>query len=239
MRHNDTKTILFRSAKKPGKTPSKVAVSYADNLAVWATDGTKIWESSNNAGRDHYSDMGEDDQEDFFNPPPPGAVVLKDQGNMLMIGSTWPNDPVWTSNSGFPAFGESVSELKPSEALPVGQKLKSSNGDHELSLLPSGHFQLHNTVFNTDKFYAFQPNATIQDASYLSFGRDLVLELYGADGRSIWRAENREPDRDDRRFDREPPPPRFILDNDADIYVRGPFGSLWSADALTKKSSLT
>lgn len=245
VRHNGTKTILYSSAMTPGKAPSKLAVGYTDNVVVWATDGTKIWESSKIVVDRFGGSSMEDDRESFFNRQAPGTVVLNDKGNMLMLGSNWPNHPVWSSDSGFSGFAGSVSELKVGEVLPTGQKLRSGNGDHELSLLPSGHLQLHNTVFNADKFYSFQPNTVITDASYLAFGRDLVLDLHGADGRSIWRAENKTPDKKDgllrrREFESPPPPPpRFILDNDANVFVRGKGTSLWDIETLIMKKSLT
>ncbi len=150
-------------------------------------------------------------------PPPSGSIVLSDDGNMNLYRSVWPNDLIWSSCSGFPRYAGKVSKLKPGQALLVGQSMLSRNGDHELSLLPSGNLCLHNTRFNSNVYYFIIPDSTVKDARYLSLSRNLLLEIRGADSGSIWRAKNSVHGRETYR---EEVPPSFILNDDAEVHVQ-------------------
>ena len=206
-------------------------VGYNDDVVLWGPNATKIWQNtSNQNGREAYFDQDGDD--DFHQRPTPGSLVLNDKGNLNLYGSDWPNRSVWTSDSSYPAFAGNVSELKPGETLLISQRMLSPNGDHELSLLPSGNLRIHNTRFNSDTFYWTLPGSTMKLAYYLSFKRDFTVEIRNSEDNFLWRAESqkREPRErgDDRREERmRPEPPRFILDNDANVYIRAPDTQPW------------
>ena len=221
VRSNETKDILFTSNKPTGITASKLTVGYNDDIILWGWNGSKLWQNTPSQS----SRAGLVDQDDRYHRSTPGSVVLNDKGNLNLYGSNFPNACIWSSDSAYPAFTGNVSALKPGETLLVGQKMLSPNGDHELSLQPSGYLRIHNTRFNSDLYYFTIPESTVQDARYLSFGRDFAVEIRGADNRSLWRAEVPKRDPRDRHEDRyndrmRPEPPGLILDNDANVYSR-------------------
>ncbi|KAH6895664.1 hypothetical protein B0T10DRAFT_587153 [Thelonectria olida] len=136
-----------------------LTVGYDDGITLWGPGGTKIWQFTPNlSDRDAYMS-----KEEFFDRATPGSMVLGDTGGLNLYSASWPNRPVWTSGVTFPGFAGTVSELKPGETLVIGQNMRSHNGDHELSLLPSGNLRIRNTRFNSNAYYFTVPDSKIQD----------------------------------------------------------------------------
>ncbi|KAH7626877.1 hypothetical protein B0T09DRAFT_35761 [Sordaria sp. MPI-SDFR-AT-0083] len=226
VRYTKTGDSIIVSTNPRKETATKLTVGYNDDVILWGENGTKIWQASNNIDKYamHYDD---DDRERFFSRERNGGLILSNNGKLRLYGSGWPNDLIWTSGRSFAGFsGKRISQLKPGEILVIGQNLLSDNGDHELSLLPSGNLRIRNTRFNTSVYYFTNDDTRLTDAHYLEFGQDHVLEVRGETNGMIWRSSNRkyeppqrrEGDRHDsgsRRID----PPRFILDNRASAYI--------------------
>ncbi|KPM36586.1 hypothetical protein AK830_g9991 [Neonectria ditissima] len=89
------------------------------------------------------------------------------------------------SNTSSLGFDGPVSELHLGDTLLIGQTMLSSAGDYKISLLPSGYLQVRQVRLNTSVVYNIIPSSMIQDAHYLSLGWDMVLEIRGADNRSL------------------------------------------------------
>ncbi|KAJ4409192.1 hypothetical protein N0V85_004129 [Neurospora sp. IMI 360204] len=221
VRYTKTGDFIIISTNPRKETATKLTVGYNDDVILWGANGTKIWQPSNNIDKFsmHFED---DDRERFFRRDTSGSLILSDNGNLRLYGSSWPNDPIWTSGRSFAGFsGKRISQLKPGEILVIGQNLLSDNGDHELSLLPSGNLRIRNTRFNTSVYYFTNDDTRLTDAHYLEFGQDHVLEVRGETNGMIWRSSNRkyEPPQHGGGRDRLNPP-RFVLDERASAYIR-------------------
>ncbi|KAL3602229.1 hypothetical protein FPOAC2_06529 [Fusarium poae] len=132
-----------------------------------------------------------------------------------------------------------INLLKPRDIIKAGQVIQSSNGEHQLSLLPNGNLQVYHVSAKVTGVFTTIPNSTITDATYLTMGDDLVVEIQGADKRSLWRSPNRQPDRRDRDLyrdrsdgddfgrssrNREPPRPiGLMIYNDSNIFIQTPY----------------
>jgi len=247
VQHNETKDILFSSNQPSGTTPTKLTVGYNNDVILWGPKGTKLWEATENqTGREAYGGDDDDDaRERFSHRPTPGSVELGEKGNLSLYNSNWPNYLLWTSGSAVPGYFGKVSSLKPGETLVIGQKMLSKNGDHELSLLPSGILQLRNTRFNSNAYYFTIPDSKITNAKYLVFGVDTFLEIRDANYSTIWRASYKK--RDLERGSRyqngnsdRPEAPRFKLTDEGSLVAIGSSEyESWSLSELPNGPTLT
>ncbi|KAJ4127036.1 hypothetical protein NW768_008657 [Fusarium equiseti] len=123
-----------------------------------------------------------------------------------------------------------INVLKPRDIIRAGQTIQSPSGEHQLSLLSNGNLQVYHITSKVKGIYETIPNSKITDATYLTVRDDLVVEIQGADKRSIWRSPNREPSRreleyerdlyrDDRR-ERDYKQPGLCISDDATAYIQ-------------------
>ncbi|KAH7173901.1 uncharacterized protein B0J16DRAFT_351074 [Fusarium flagelliforme] len=126
-----------------------------------------------------------------------------------------------------------INVLKPGDIIRAGQTIQSPSGEHQLTLLPSGNLQVYHISSKVKGIYETIPNSKITDATYLTVRGDLIVEIQGADKRSIWCSPNRQPSRgeleyerdayrDDRR-EREYKQPGLLMSDDATAYIQASY----------------